>query len=124
MSARQGKVTYSYFFRRKGAIHRKLILEFGTFLRAVNDRPYEWMTIDSPKFDGDSHTRKENWFGMTVLFDALTSPAKYQFTAPQNDTERVRERSIPHIKTHDLSADTDDTEWARRKTTTHILRTA
>ena len=27
--------------------------------------PYEWMTIDSPKFDGDSHTRKADWFGMT-----------------------------------------------------------
>ena len=24
--------------------------------RAVNDRPYEWMTIDFLKFDGDSHT--------------------------------------------------------------------
>ena len=29
----------------------------GPARRAVNDRPYEWMTIDSPKFDGDSHTR-------------------------------------------------------------------
>ena len=26
----------------------------GPARRAVNDRPYEWMTIDSPKFDGDS----------------------------------------------------------------------
>ncbi len=56
MSARQGKVLYSYFFRRKGAIQRNFILEFGTFLRAVNDRPYEWMTIGCPEFDGDSHT--------------------------------------------------------------------
>ena len=50
------------------------MLEFGTFSRAVNDRPYEWMTIGCPEFDGDSHTRKENWFGMTVLFDALAPP--------------------------------------------------
>ena len=53
MSARQGKVTYSYFFRRKGAIQRKFILKFGTFSRAVNDRPYEWMTIGYLKFDKD-----------------------------------------------------------------------
>ena len=34
------------------------MLKFVTFSRAVNDRPYEWMTIDSPKFDGarpDNH---------------------------------------------------------------------
>ena len=37
----QGKVLYSYFFRRKGTIQRKFILEFGTFSRAVNDRPYK-----------------------------------------------------------------------------------
>ena len=38
------------------------MLEFGSFLRAVNDRPYEWMTMSCLEFDGDSHTRKENWF--------------------------------------------------------------
>ncbi len=31
------------------------MLEFGAFLRAVNDRPYKWMTISCLKFDGDSH---------------------------------------------------------------------
>ena len=41
------------------------MLEFGTFSRAVNDRPYEWMTIGCLEFDGDSYTRKANWFGMT-----------------------------------------------------------
>ena len=41
------------------------MLEFGTFSRAVTDRPYEWMTIGYPEFDGDSHTRKADWFGMT-----------------------------------------------------------
>ena len=41
---------------------------------------------------------------MTVLFDALTSPAKYQFTAPQNDTERVREGTITDQGRHDLAA--------------------
>ena len=56
MSARQRKVTYSYFFRRKGALLRKLVLEFGIFSRAVNDRPYEWMTMSCLEFDGDSHT--------------------------------------------------------------------
>ena len=55
------------------------MLEFGTFLRAVNDRPYEWMTICCLEFDGDSHTRKANWFGMTVLFDVPTSSANSNF---------------------------------------------
>ena len=32
------------------------MLEFGIFSRAVNDRPYEWMTIGCLEFDGDSHT--------------------------------------------------------------------
>ena len=41
--------------------------------RAVNDRPYEWMTIGCLEFDGDSHTRKENWFGMTRSDDASNS---------------------------------------------------
>ncbi len=41
------------------------MLEFGTFLRAVNDRPYEWMTIGCPEFDGDSHESSAHWFGMT-----------------------------------------------------------
>ena len=51
------------------------MLEFGTFLRAVNDRPYEWMTIGCLEFDGDSHESSEHWFGMTVLFEALLSSA-------------------------------------------------
>ena len=36
-----------------------------THLRIPGDGkpvPYEWMTINSPKFGGDSHTRKESWF--------------------------------------------------------------
>ena len=37
------------------------------------------MTISCPEFDGDSNTRKENWFGMTMMFDALTSLCKFQF---------------------------------------------
>ena len=32
------------------------MLEFGTFSRAVNDRPYEWMTMSCLEFDGDSYT--------------------------------------------------------------------
>ena len=32
------------------------MMEFGTFSRAVTDRPYEWMTIGCLEFDGDSHT--------------------------------------------------------------------
>ena len=34
-------------------------------MRAVSDRPYEWMTMSCLEFDGDSHTRKADWFGMT-----------------------------------------------------------
>ena len=41
------------------------MMEFDAFFRAVNDRPYEWMTMSCLEFDGDSHTRKANWFGMT-----------------------------------------------------------
>ncbi|MDD7673531.1 MAG: hypothetical protein PUJ12_01910, partial [Oscillospiraceae bacterium] len=31
------------------------------------------MTISCPEFDGDSHTRKENWFGMTRSDEAPNS---------------------------------------------------
>ena len=31
------------------------MLEFDAFLRAVTDRPYEWMTIGYLEFDRDSH---------------------------------------------------------------------
>ena len=31
------------------------MLEFGAFSRAVNDRPYGWMTIGYLEYDGDSH---------------------------------------------------------------------
>ena len=79
MSARQGKVTYSCFFRRKGAICREFMLEFGSFLRAVNDRPYEWMTMGCLEFDGDCHTSVRYFIAMTVLFDALASLYKFQF---------------------------------------------
>ena len=38
------------------------------------------MTMGCLEFDGDSHTRKANWFGMTVLFGARTSLFKFQFS--------------------------------------------
>ena len=47
------------------------MLEFGSFLRAVNDRPYEWMTMGCLEFDGDCHTSVRYFIAMTVLFDAL-----------------------------------------------------
>ena len=47
------------------------------------------MTISCLEFDGDSHESSAHWFGMTVLFGARTSLFKFQFVAPQNDTERV-----------------------------------
>ena len=47
------------------------------------------MTMGCLEFDGDSHTRKADWFGMTVLFDAQSFLHKFLFSAPQNDTERV-----------------------------------
>ena len=37
------------------------------------------MTIGYLEFDGDSHTRKADCFGMTMLFEALASRYKYQF---------------------------------------------
>ena len=43
------------------------------------------------EFDGDCHARKENWLAMTLEFD------KYQFTAPRNDTERRRAKTITPI---------------------------
>ena len=43
--------------------------------------PYEWMTINSPKFDGDSHEVVRYFIAMTVLFGAPTSLAKFQFVA-------------------------------------------
>ena len=49
-------------------------------------------------YPGDCHARKENWLAMTLEFD------KYQFTAPRNDTERRREKTITHILAHDLAA--------------------
>ena len=39
------------------------------------------MTIGCPEFDGDSHTRKADWFGMTVLFGACAHLYKFQFPA-------------------------------------------
>ncbi len=39
------------------------------------------MTMDNLKFDEDSHESSEHWFGMTVLFDALTFLYKFQFAA-------------------------------------------
>ena len=62
------------------------------------------MTIDSTEFDGDSHTRKADWFGMTVLFGACVHLYKFQFVGPQNDTERVRLGAITDHARHDLAA--------------------
>ena len=64
------------------------------------------MTIDYLKFDGDSHESSAHWFGMTMLFDARFFLDKFQFSAPQNDTERVRVRTITDHVRHDLSAAT------------------
>ena len=41
------------------------MLEFGSFLRAVNDRPYEWMTMGCLEFDGDCHGSTDHWLAMT-----------------------------------------------------------
>ena len=37
------------------------------------------MTMGCSDFDGDSHTRKADWFGMTALFDAQSFLHKFQF---------------------------------------------
>ena len=66
------------------------MLEFDAFLRAVTDRPYEWMTMGCPGFDGDSHESSAHWFGMTMLFDALPSLYKFQFV-------RLLRKSDKHI---------------------------
>ena len=41
---------------------------------------------------------------MTVLFDAQSFLHKFQFVAPQNDTERVRLGAITDHARHDLAA--------------------
>ena len=47
-----------------------------------------------------------DWFGMTTLFEAPAFLYKFQFAAPQNDTERVRlGTKTDHVR-HDLSAAT------------------
>ena len=43
---------------------------------------------------------------MTVLFGEHAHLCKFQFGAPKNDTERVRERTITDQVRHDLSAAT------------------
>ena len=43
------------------------------------------------------------WFGMTMLFDALTSLYKFPICVPQNDTERVRVGTITDHARHDLA---------------------
>ena len=42
------------------------MLEFDAFLRAVNDRPYEWMTMGCLEFNGDSQVVVRYFLGMTV----------------------------------------------------------
>ena len=37
------------------------------------------MTISCPEVDGDSHESSAHWLGMTMLFEALTYPCKFQF---------------------------------------------
>ena len=64
------------------------MLEFVTFSRAVNDRPYEWMTIGCLEFDGDSHESSEHWFGMTVLFGTRTSLYKFHFICLMCKTDK------------------------------------
>ena len=90
----QGKVLYSYFFRQKGTIQRKFILEFGTFSRAVNDRPYEWMTIGRLEFDGDSHEssallyRNDMEFGFTMTGNSAPrhcTTERYRAAQGRND---------------------------------------
>ena len=45
------------------------------------------MTMGCLEFDGDSHTRKANWFGMTVLFEAHAHLYKFPIC---RTTERYR----------------------------------
>ena len=61
------------------------------------------MTMDYLEFDGDSHESSARWFGMTMLFDALTSLYKFPICVPQNDTERVRVETITDHARHDLA---------------------
>ena len=44
------------------------------------------------------------FLGMTMLYDALASLCKFQICVPQNDTERVRVKSITDHVRHDLAA--------------------
>ena len=44
------------------------------------------------------------FLGMTMLYDALASLCKFQICVPQNDTERVRVKTITGHVCHDLAA--------------------
>ena len=37
----------------------------GPARRAVNDRPYEWMTMGCLEFEGDCHGSTDHWLAMT-----------------------------------------------------------
>ena len=52
------------------------------------------MTIGSTEFDGDSHTRKADWFGMTVLFGACVHLYKFQFVCLPRE---AGEKSAPKV---------------------------
>ena len=69
-------------------------LEFGTFSRAVNERPYEWMTIGRLEFDGDSHEssallyRNDMEFGFTMTGNSAPrhcTTERYRAAQGRND---------------------------------------
>ena len=72
------------------------------------------------------------FLGMTVLFDAPSFLHKFRFVAPQNDTERVRVKTITDHVRHDLAArpagkfqfaaPQNDTERVRQETKTDHVR--
>ena len=73
-------------------IHRQIL--GNSTKRAVS------ITMVCPEFDGDSHTRKADWFGMTMLFDSAASLCKLQFISLRSEMNTVsalrRERYARH----------------------------
>ena len=81
------------------------MLKFGTFSRAVTDRPYEWMTIGCLEFDGDSHEVLRYFLGMTRFDGTPNSNLSVSFVIHPEGTSLEKESIIMadvHVLEHPL----------------------
>ena len=74
-------------------------LEIDAFLRAVNDRPYKWMTIGCLEFDGDSYT----WL-VTTWLSALRNSEDFDPIYTDRYRAVPKGRAITDHGRHDLAA--------------------